>query len=183
MTYKRIFTSALLVAGSLSLAQAAHLPGNLAVSSEAETTLHDLRSTALAAEYDADELRLATTNSNLGPEMHLYELNALKSEINTMGKELNTLEQERTSLTPWEQQVIAKAHPLLKDAAANTENAINYFNENRHHLWAPEYRQYADHAWQDSEQIQKMLKNYLSYGKARDQEQKYEGTIGGTGNN
>ncbi|MGC4051360.1 MAG: hypothetical protein QM757_18535 [Paludibaculum sp.] len=76
-----------------------------------------------------------------------------------MGKEIATLEAERDTLQPWEQQAIDKVQPLLKEAAANAEEAIEYFNNNHNFLWSPRYRGYAEKVKKDSYEIAKTLKN------------------------
>ena len=118
---------------------------------------------------EADQLRMIA-NSKSSPDSHLAKLTALKGEVNRMGQEITSLMAERESLPPWEQPAVDKALPLLQATAANTESAIEYFNENRDRLWTEAYRDYADRVWRDSEQIAKILKNYLKYDKVRDHE-------------
>jgi hypothetical protein len=67
--------------------------------------------------------------------------------------------------------------PLLKEAAANTQSATEYFNENRNRLWTPEYRSFAQKIWHDSDQIARTLSNYLKFEKVREQEQQLQSTI------
>ncbi|MGD1154295.1 MAG: hypothetical protein ABSA41_00525 [Terriglobia bacterium] len=116
-------------------------------------------------------------NSKSSPDSHLAKLTALKGEVNRMGQEITSLMAERESLPPWEQPAVDKALPLLQATAANTESAIEYFNENRDRLWTEAYRDYADRVWRDSEQIAKTLKNYLKYDTLRDQEVRVEERI------
>lgn len=125
---------------------------------------------------EADQLRMIA-NSKSSPDSHLAKLTALKGEVNRMGQEITSLMAERESLPPWEQPAVDKALPLLQATAANTESAIEYFNENRDRLWTEAYRDYADRVWRDSEQIAKTLKNYLKYDTLRDQEVRVEERI------
>jgi hypothetical protein len=125
---------------------------------------------------EADQLRMIA-NSKSSPDSHLAKLTALKGEVNRMGQEITSLIAERESLPPWEQPAVDKALPLLQATAANTESAIEYFNENRDRLWTEAYRDYADRVWRDSEQIAKTLKNYLKYDTLRDQEVRVEERI------
>jgi hypothetical protein len=174
---KRNFSiaSALLIVSSLSMAQAAS-------ATSAKETLKDIQESALAAASEAEHLEQFIANPALSPEAHSGELIALKEEVNRMGRDAGSLEAERDSLAPWEQQALDKTMPLLKETAANTENAIEYFNENRTHLWGDNYREYASNISRNSEQITKTLKDYLKYAKAHDQERRLEQILGAAGN-
>jgi len=172
--------SALLIASSLSMAQ---VPGGKSASATAvKETLKDIQESALAAADEAEHLEQFIANPAYSPESHLDKLMALKEEVNRMGRDVGSLEAERDSLAPWEQQALDKTLPLLKETAANTKNAIEYFNENRTHLWADNYREYANNISRDSEQITKTLKDYLKYAKAHDQELHLEQSLGVVGN-
>ena len=175
-------TSALLIAFALSTAQADSLKaGRMTVAGEAKETLQEIDASAFTVAEEAGQLRQFSANPQYGPEAHLDKLIAMKEEINRIGREIGSLEAERDALAPWEQQAIDKTLPLLKETAANTQNAIEYFNENRAHLWTVNYREYASVIWRDSEQIAKTLKDYLKYAKARDQEQQLEQRLGVAG--
>ena len=104
------------------------------------------------------------------PDWHLDKLTALKGEVNRMSQEISNLRAQRESLAPWEQHAVDEVLPLLQATAANTESAIEYFNENRDRLWMETYRDYADRVWQDSDQIAKILKNYLKSDRLSEQQ-------------
>lgn len=139
--------------------------------------LEEMRTLASTTADEADRLRMYGANYALSSDAHLSPLWTMKSDINTMGKEIATLEAERDSLQPWEQQALDKVVPLLKEAASNTEEAIQFFNNNHNFLWSPEYRGYAEKVKQDSAQISKTLKNYLRYEKVQNQEEQLRNTI------
>ncbi len=176
MTKKSIsITSAMLITLSLPLAHAGvGMPGTITVAdlakeTLAKKTLKRAQASAAAAADDADQLR-RIANSMLSPDSHLDKLTALKDEVNRMSQEISSLRAERGSLTPWEQQAVDEVLPLLQATAANTESAIEYFNENKDRLWMETYRDYADRVWQGSDQIAKTLKNYLNSDRLLDQE-------------
>ena len=104
------------------------------------------------------------------PDSHRDKLTALKGKVNRMGQEINRLRAERESLAPWEQQAVDEVLRLLQATSENTESAIEYFNEHKDRLWMETYRDYADHIWQDSDQIERILKRYLKYDRLLDQE-------------
>jgi hypothetical protein len=82
---------------------------------------------------------------------------------------------EGDPLVPWERHAVEKILPLFQEAAANTESAIDHFNEN--HLWIDGNRERAGRVSHDSEQIAEILKNCLKYDKLREREIQIEGHI------
>lgn len=173
--------SAMLIAASLSTQAGVGKVGNIGPAEKAKGMLQDMETQAVQTEKDADQLKSYILDANVDWETHLGELIALKSEINRMGKELAGLQNERESLPTWEQHALDKVQPLLKDSAMNTNQAIGYFNENKGHLWAPEYRDETNHIFDDSEQISKILHDYLKLAKARHQEEELRNSLGVTG--
>ena len=176
MTKTRLsITSAMLITLSLPLAHAGvGMPGTITVAdlakeTLAKKTLKRAQASAAAAADEADQLR-RIANSMFSPDSHLDKLTALKGEVNRMGQEIGTLRAERESLAPWEQQAVDEVLPLLQTTAANTESAIEYFNGNRNRLWTETYRDYADRVWKDSDQMAKILRNYLKSDRLLDQE-------------
>ncbi|MGD0130249.1 MAG: hypothetical protein ABSF46_33445 [Terriglobia bacterium] len=176
MTMRNIFiTIAMSITLSLPVAQAGvGMPGTITVAelareTAARKTLTRAQASACAAADEADQLR-RIADPMFSPDSHRDKLTALKGKVNRMGQEISSLRAERESLAPWEQQAIDEILPLLQATAENTESAIEYFNAHGDRLWMGTYRDYADHIWQGSDQIAKILKNYLKYDTLRDQE-------------
>ena len=145
---------------------------------ESRTIFQELESEAAALHREADQFVAITSNPNLSAESHLTELEAMKQDINSMGREIRSLEAERETLPSWEQQAIAKALPLLKDSAANLDSAINFYDDNRPHLWmGSAYRNYARNVNQDSERLEKTLNHALKLDKIHRQEQRLNETV------
>jgi hypothetical protein len=168
-------TSAMLITLSLPLAHTGvGMPGTITVADLAKETLarktlKRAQASAAAAADEADQLR-RIANSMSSPDSHLDKLTALKAEVNRMGHEIDILRAERESLAPWEEQAVDEVLPLLHATAANTESAIGYFNGNRNRLWTETYRDYADRVWKDSDQMAKILKNYLKSDRLSEQQ-------------
>jgi len=176
MTMRNIFiTIAMSITSSLPVAQAGvGMPGTITVAdlareTAARKTLTRAQASAGAVADEADQLR-RIADLMFSPDSHRDKLTALKGKVNRMGQEICSLRAERESLAPWEQQAIDEILPLLQATAENTESAIEYFNEHGDRLWMGTYRDYADHIWQGSDRIAKILKNYLKYDRLRDQE-------------
>jgi len=168
-------TTAMLITLSLPLAQAGvGMPGTITVTelareTAARKTLTRAQASACAVEEEANQLR-RIADPMFSPDSHRDKLMALKGKVNRMGQEISSLRAERVSLASWEQQAIDEILPLLQSTAENTESAIEYFNAHGDRLWLETYRDYVDHIWQGSDQIAKILKNYLKYDRLRDQE-------------
>jgi hypothetical protein len=182
MTLKRTLSvaSATVITLGLSLGQAGarmHRTGN----DDATKTLQEIETLAADAEDQADQLVHVSENPNLSPYAHMERLNAMKGDVNRMGRDLAALEAERDTLPKWEQEAVDQTEPLLKEAAKNTENAIEYLNENRTQLWTPDYRSYASNIYDESNQIAKSLKGYLKSEKLREELRAdgETGTVGG----
>ncbi len=176
MTNKSIsITSAMLITLSLPLAHAGvGMPGTITVAdlakeTLAKKTLKRAQSSAVVVACDADELK-RLSNSMLSPDWHVEKLTALKGEVNGMSREISNLRAQRDSLSPWERHALDEVLPLLQATAANTESAIEHFNENRDHLWMETYREYVDRVWLGSGQIAKILKNYLKSDRLTEQQ-------------
>ena len=176
MTMRNIFiTIAMSITLSLPVAQAGvGMPGTITVAelareTAARKTLTRAQASACAAADEADQLR-RIADPMFSPDSHRDKLTALKGKVNRMGQEISSLRAERESLAPWEQQAIDEILPLLQATAENTESAIEYFNAHGDRLWMETYRDYVDRIRQGSDQIAKILKNYLKYDRLRDQE-------------
>lgn len=85
---------------------------------------------------------------------------------------MRALEAGRQALPDWGQKAIERALPLLPATAANTQGAIEYYNENRTHLGTDASRGYADRIYQETKQVATVLANYLKYDKLSRQEQR-----------
>jgi len=165
---------------ALALAPAVAAPpdsNNGKAAKEGQQIIVSLEHAAVNLDSEADQFKMVADGYHYGKESHGEDLMAMKEEINRMGREIATLEREQDALPGWEQQVVIKTLPLLKDAAASTESAIKYLNQNSY-LWTPEYRTYADRVCQDSEQMVKTLKAYLKMAELHHQERELEVDLG-----
>ena len=168
MLTTKIFSTASAVLIALSFSSA-HAAGRK--SDEAKVTLQDMEMYAVDAADRASDLVQISLSSQLSRDSHSWRLMAIKDDINKMGREIESLEAEHDSLPKWEQQASDKALPLLKDAAASTQSAIEFMTENPEQVWTLSYRGYADTIFRDSDQIAKTLRDYLKYAKAQQVEQ------------
>ncbi|MCW5977590.1 MAG: hypothetical protein KIT09_05915 [Bryobacteraceae bacterium] len=140
----------------------------------ARRTLQEIETLARSSSYDADVLTRMIENPSSSSDSQMSQLMNRKTEINKMGNDLAMLENERDTPTPWEREAVDKVHPLLKEAAEDTSNAIRHFDENRNFLWARQYRNNAKGVAHDSQRIASTLGDYLKYEKLRDREARIE---------
>jgi len=169
------------IAACLPISQAAAKQDRITMSDEARETINDLRQQAASAAEQADELRQLTLHPSNDPDSNIPRLDAIKDEINAMGKEMQALENERESLAGWERQAVDKTEPLLREMASTTTKALEYYNENRTHLWTDDYRHLADKILDDADQVSHTLRDYLAYAKASEKERKLSHTLGFSG--
>jgi hypothetical protein len=137
------------------------------------TILEDLKSNSVTLKSEADQFKMLTSEPLSDPDLYVPRLEALKAIINRMGRDLEMLEQEQDTLPSWQQDTIAETAPLLKVSASDAEQAIEYFDQNRTHLWTSvQYRQYAASLASASEKIEKTLSGHLTVAKLHNEEQR-----------
>ena len=172
----------LLAALAVPLAQAAAKTTRSAtLADESKQTLQQIRASAVAVENEADQIRMMIARPGFSPESSLSQLLAVKDKVNRMGKEIHSLEAERGSLPVWEQRAIGQTLPLLQATAADTQGAIEYFNDNRSLLWTGTSRGYADRIYNQSSRIATTLRDYFKYDRLREREQRLQREINATG--
>gem|GEM_PF-1389177 len=143
-------------------------PGSVSIAQGAQQTLKEMKLTAAMAAEKAEQIDFYSVENKASPDAYLTPLNALRDDVNTMGKQIASLEAQRDSLRPWEQKAVDKVLPLMRDAAANAQNTIHYFNENHLHLWSPDYQKLATSVERDSRQIASTINTYLKDENARE---------------
>src|SRR5581483_4518656 len=119
----------------------------------------------------ADELQMATTNSNISWEMHAADLTGIKEAINDMAVQVCRLEAIRSAASPCEQRVIDTTAPEVRLMADNAGDAIHFLNGHHEELWRDAYRKYLDNLYQEANQISQSIHDNVRYAKAHQQEE------------
>ncbi len=145
---------------------------------EAAELLSDIRENAAALSKDAGALQVWSLGNALTWESHATELQIIRDDVNVMGKELAKLEEIRGSAAPWEQQAIDRTEPLLRELAANTKNAIQFVNDNRDRLYAPEYHNMVSNLFNESTKLRQSVRDFERLEKTRQHESQLEQTLG-----
>ena len=151
---------------------------NPSTARRAAELLSDIRENAAGLSKDAGELQVWSVGNALDWESHAAELQMIRDDVNIMGKELARLEQIRGSAEPWEQQAIDRAEPLLKELAANTKNAIQFLNDNRDRLYAPEYHEMVSNLFNESSRLRQWVRDFERLEKTQQHESQLEHTLG-----
>lgn len=167
MKLKLICTATVgLLAMSTMQAQSNPKPANtFTISQEAQENLDSIRDASIAARNDADTLVRFIAQLGVSNDSYYGHLASLRTEINRIGSRMAALQAESPALPAWQQKAIAQTVPLLQDAAVNTDQAIQYFDEHKSTLWTPANRAYAKKIEQDSQKVVKILGDYLKLAK------------------
>jgi len=131
----------------------------------AQATLKNVRSLAIAATNEADELRMMIGDRHEAPESQAQELRDLRVHFDRMGQDIAKLEAVRSSLSSWEEQAFSRVEPLIQAGAGDTSRAIAYFNNNRWEAWGSQDAGYVNRIYQASNQVASTLTSYLKYQK------------------
>lgn len=179
MTNKTLFVTAMTLVALPFWQVRASAKTPITVADEARATLQRVAVEATGLESKADEFDSNMRDNGLDSESQTVMLESLKERINTIGREIRMTDSERAALPLWERQAVDNTMRLLKDAAATTEKAIGYFNEDTSHTWAnPEYRACLSRVWNDSDQMTKSLNSYLELAKIQNKEHRLDGNLG-----
>ncbi|MCC6367729.1 MAG: hypothetical protein IT165_29755 [Bryobacterales bacterium] len=168
----------LLVSWSFCLAQAGvRTPHTFTLADETTQRLEHLQASAAFVQEEAGELIEAVQDPTMDAAGHQLILNTLKERINEMGREAGILNEERKDLPRWERNAIVRTIPLLKDAAAETTHALDWFNANKADLWAPAYEGYAYRLRDDSTRMTQVLGDYLKLAKLHQEEHQVDNAL------
>jgi hypothetical protein len=140
--------------------------------------LQDMQEQARTASDDATTLLRMIREGRVSDQAQLWKIDSLKADVNQMGKEIAALEAKRDTLAPWERDAADRVLPLVQQAAANTSRVIAYFNQNRTHLWTPEYSDMAANIRDESANIERTLHDYLKYEHLVGEEQSIRAHLG-----
>jgi len=113
-------------------------------SRSASALLKDIPEDAQRVRYHAGVIEDFTNSQQADWEAHAHELRRIKAEVDDMGRRLGRLEMNEGATTPWEQQAIHQAAPLVQFLADNTDDAIYFLNAHQGDLWSPRYKQNAE---------------------------------------
>jgi outer membrane murein-binding lipoprotein Lpp len=149
------------------------------LSSQAEVTLREidsLSSTVAEAAYNLDVL----AQRGRDPLTHLDGLDTMKDDINRIGRDLKRLDAERDALAPWEVNALDQILPLMSDAAAKAQDAIEVYNSDRQRLWATSYSADTESVSNDARRVSSLLRDYRKLKQARENEMRIERDLGDT---
>ena len=129
--------------------------------------LADAKAEAVELKADSADLE-SLTRSTRSWESHAGKIEMIKEHVNNSGKLLTKLQEVEAEGAPWQQTVIQRIEPLLKELAANTEATINYLDDNRSKIHFPEYRDYVKANYDLATDLEALIRDFVNYGEARD---------------
>ncbi len=167
-----INTLAVLIAGSMSLAQAAPRLKHETATADARITLEDVQPLAGSMVTAAEGLSIDAIRSDSGSQ--LVGLNELREVVNKIGHDLVVLENEGATLPEWEVSAVNEIRPLMREIAANTDKAIQNFNSNRNYTWATGFPEQTQKIYEDAMRVKELVDAHLKLASIRKQEQRIE---------
>jgi hypothetical protein len=136
-------------------------------SAEASRLLKEVRTIAYDLERDTATLE-SYRFSRLHWQTHADQLRLAKEHMNAIGDRLKSLQAIRSTAAPWQQQAIESIVPVAAQLAARTEDAINHLNENRNHLFAPEYTDHLSTIADHSDQLKQSVNTFLELANTQE---------------
>lgn len=134
---------------------------------EASQVLKEIKSSAADLSREGATLE-SYTLSRISWESHARRLTSAKEHINDIGKQLERLQSMRHAVLPWHQQAIDSLLPSAAGVASSTQAAIQHLNENRQHLWAPEYVGHLKTIAEHADQLKKSVDLHLDLASTQD---------------
>ncbi|HET9179966.1 MAG TPA: hypothetical protein VFQ24_16545 [Terriglobia bacterium] len=164
-TWKRAscFPITALLLGMVLLASAG--TPTFGASAQASKLLQDVKMSATQMRRDAAQMQTYIA-SKVTWKSHAMQINTIKEHINNAGKVLAELHDARDGAEPWQQDAIDKITPLLQEMASNTESIINHLNDNKQ-TWHPGYTGYVRSNAELSDDLAKLIGDYIDYGNAK----------------
>ena len=104
-------------------------------------------------------------------QSHAHYLSQVRDQVNEAGKIISELQSIQHGALPWQQQAIARIHPLALDLAKHTSEAIAYLADNQNRLFVPEYREHLAAISDRATEMRTTVNNFVDYGAARQQAQ------------
>jgi len=150
---------------------------NESPAASAEATFEQIDDWASAvsdAAFHLNDMALRQDDS----DAHLYGLEVVRGDINRIGRDLAVLEAERDSLTECEVKALDLVLPLMREAAADAQNAIALFNSGRSHLWATKYVADTAGISKDAHQAAEILHDSLQLQRTQEKVSQMEHDLG-----
>lgn len=104
-------------------------------------------------------------------QSHAHYLSQVRDQVNEAGKIISELQSIQHGALPWQQQAIARIHPVALDLAKHTSEAIAYLAGNQNWLFAPEYRDHLAAISDRATEMRTTVNSFVDYGAAQQQMQ------------
>lgn len=179
--FKKSVYIPLLALGLTSVAPAAMVvktspaaQSNWSFETEASRLLNEVKDLSGKLKADGNRLEALALQKKLSSHTHSYELTEARNHINAIGQRLDRLQAIQHVAAPWQQKAISEIVPIAANVAAHTESAIQHLNENRQHLYAPEYREHLSEIGQQTHELKSTVDDYLEFASTSDKHQELQ---------
>jgi hypothetical protein len=149
----------LLVGGRVAMAQAPDSAQINKVFSQAQTN-------AALLSNDAGILE-SYTRTSVGWETHARQLEVIRGHVNALIGNINKLSAMKDEGSPWQQDAIDRVTPLMQSMADHLTATIEHLQSNQNRIQMQPYRDFARGNQVLADKTLAVIRDYVSYGKAR----------------
>ena len=145
------------------------IPNALKAADSPEITklLADAKAEAAELKVDSGELE-SFTRSTMTWAGYASKLDEIKVHVNNSGKLLRQLKSAEATGSPWQQAVIKRIEPLLKELADNTTATINHLNENQATVHMPAFTDYVKANSELATDLEAVIRDFVNYGSDKE---------------
>lgn len=159
---------ALLGTGSVFASPPAPSPESPAyLSGRASTLLAQIQAEGAGLRRNAETLGTFASSPQYSWQSHANYLDRVKGHINAVGERTAELQRIRRAVLPWQQQAITEVTSHAAQAAASTQAAILFLNENQSWLFVSEYRDHLTTIADSSADMKRTVDKFLDYEKTQ----------------
>jgi hypothetical protein len=122
------------------------------------------KTVAFELKQDAGEMN-TFVRSKSSWQTHAVKLDQIKRHVNTLGELLARMDRTKPTAAPWQQQLIDRVTPLLRDLATSVTATIKHLSDNQDRLLHPPYPAYAAANADYASDISQLISDSIAYGE------------------
>lgn len=139
------------------------------VEQQTDKLLRDVQPDAQRTRHRAARLQSFFASENHDWLEHTEYLAQIREEINKMGETLCSLQALRGGAAPWQQTAIDKMESQVREMAIHTQQAIQFSNNNRLHMWDPTYEGHVNNIYREACALTRTLDDSINYARVQKQ--------------
>lgn len=142
------------------------MPAQSSDSEEISKLLVQAKSEAVQAENDAAALD-SFARSRLSWESQAKKIAQMREHVNELGRVTKQLTDQRASGSPWQQKVIDRIDPLLRQMADLLTVTINHLKDYPNRVHFPAYREYVHASYEVAGKTAGLIRDFVNYDEAQ----------------